>query len=98
MDVVLYVCLWLDHYLHQHGGCGPMGVMWLGGVATFTTARDRCTETIFVLVRPLLDVFTWYFGFQSMRSCDLCFLWDAFISCLDDVSYLMHSLIMMFSI
>ena len=47
MDVVLFMCLWLDHYLHQHGGCGPMGATWLGGVATFTTARDRCTETIF---------------------------------------------------
>lgn len=47
MDVVLFVCLWFDHYLHQHGGCGPMGATWLGGVATFTTARDRCTETIF---------------------------------------------------
>ena len=44
---VLCVCLWLDHYLHQHGGCGPMGATWLGGVATFTTARDRCTKTIF---------------------------------------------------
>ena len=41
------VCLWLDHYLHQHGGCGPMGAMWLGGVATSTTARDQCIETVF---------------------------------------------------
>ena len=47
MDVVLYVCLWLDHYLHQHRRCGPMGATWLGGVATFTTARDRCIEMIF---------------------------------------------------
>ena len=47
MDVVLYVCLWLDHYLHQHGGCGPTGVTWLGGVATYTTARDQCTEIVF---------------------------------------------------
>ena len=47
MDVVLYVCLWLDHYLHQHSGCGPMGAMSLGGIATFTIARDQCTETIF---------------------------------------------------
>lgn len=47
MDVGPYVCLWLDHYLHQHGGCGPMGAMWLGGISTFTIARDQCTETIF---------------------------------------------------
>ena len=80
------MCLWLDHYLHQHGGCGPMGAMWLGGIATFTTTRDRCTEMIFVLVRLLLDVFTWYFGFRSMLPCDLCFHWNACISCLDDVS------------
>ena len=39
-----------------------------------------------VLVQPLLDVFTWYFGFQSMISCDLCFYQNAWISCLDDVS------------
>ncbi len=47
LDVVLYVCFWLDHYLHQHDGCGPMGATWLGVVATFTTARDRCTEIVF---------------------------------------------------
>ena len=47
MDVVLYVCLWLDNYLHQHGGCGPMGATWLGGVATYTTARDRCIEMVY---------------------------------------------------
>ena len=35
----------------------------------------------FVLVRPLLDVFTWYFEFQSVLSCDLCFHWNAQISC-----------------
>ena len=86
MDVVLYVCLWLDHYLHHHGGCGPMGAMWLGGIATFTTSRDQCTKTIFVLVRPLLDVLTWYFKFWSMLPCDLYFHWNAWISYLDDVS------------
>ena len=93
MDVVLFMCLWLDHYLHQHGGCGPIAATWLGGVATFTTARDRCTETIFVLVWPLLDVFTWYFGFQSMLSCDLCFYWNVCISYLDDDSYYHISLL-----
>ena len=47
MDIVLYVCLWLDHYLHQHSGCGPMDATWSGGVATYTTTRDQCTEMIF---------------------------------------------------
>ena len=46
MDVVLYVCLWLDRYLHQHDRCGPKGATWLGGVATFTIARDQCIETV----------------------------------------------------
>ena len=41
------VCLWLDHYLHQHGGSEPMGFTWLGGVATYTTTRDRCTGTVY---------------------------------------------------
>ena len=44
---LFYVWLWLDHYLHQHGGCGPIGATWLGGVATLTTARDQCTVTFF---------------------------------------------------
>ena len=48
MDVI-FVCLWLDHYLHQHGGCGPMGTMWLGGIATYTTIgsgvqRQSCSS------------------------------------------------------
>ena len=47
MDVVLYVCLWLDHYLHQHGKCGPMGAMWLRGKVTFTTTGDRCIEMVY---------------------------------------------------
>ena len=47
MDVVLFVCLWLDHYLHQHGRSGPTGATWLRGVATFINARDWCTEMIF---------------------------------------------------
>ena len=46
MDVV-FVCLWLDLYLHQHDTCGPMGATWLGGVSTYTTARDQCTEMVF---------------------------------------------------
>lgn len=82
---VYFVCLWLDHYLHQYGGCGPLGATWLEGIATFTTTRDQCTETVLSLIRPLLDVFTWYFRFQSMLPCDLCFHWDACSTCLDDV-------------
>ena len=47
MDVVFFVCLRLDHYLHQHGRCGPTGATWLGGVATYTTTMDQCTKMIF---------------------------------------------------
>lgn len=46
MDAI-FVCLWLDNYLHQHDRCEPMGATWLGGIATFTTARDRCIEMVF---------------------------------------------------
>ena len=42
----LYVCLWLDHYLHQYDKSGPMGSTWLGGVATYTTTRDQCIEMV----------------------------------------------------
>lgn len=44
-----FICmyLWLDHYLHQHSGCGPMGTTWLGCVATYTIARDQCTKMIY---------------------------------------------------
>ena len=66
LDVVLYVCLWLDHYLHQHGGCGPTGATWLGGVATFTTARDRCTETIFCPSATVAGCIHLYFELRSM--------------------------------
>ena len=41
------VCLWLDHYLHQHGECGATGATWLGGIVTYTTARDQCTEMVY---------------------------------------------------
>ena len=37
---IWHVCLWLDHYLHYHGGSGPMGSTWLEGIATYTTAGD----------------------------------------------------------
>ena len=81
----VFVCLWLDHYLRQHGGCGATGATWLGGVATFTTARDRCIETIFVLVRPLLDVLSWYFGIQSMFLVIYAFI--MMLSWLDDIRF-----------
>ena len=83
---MLYVCLWLDHYLHQHGGCGPMGATWLGGIATFTTTRDRCIEMVYCPSATVAGCVTWYFDLWSMLSCDLCFHWNACISCLDDVS------------
>ena len=41
------VCLWLYHYLHQHGGCGPMSAMWFGGIATYTIVGDQCTEKVY---------------------------------------------------
>ena len=47
MDVVLYVCLWLGHFLHQHVGSGPAGSTWLGGIVTYTTDGDWCTETVY---------------------------------------------------
>ena len=86
MDFVLYVCLWLDHYLHQHDRCGPLGATWLGGIATFTTARDWCTETVFhpsatvagcshLVLRVPEYTFLWF-----------CSHWNVWISCLDDVS------------
>ena len=63
-----FVCMWLDHYLHQHGMCGPMDAMWLGGIATFTTARDWCTKivlypnaTIFGCVHLVLQVLEYVF-------------------------------------
>ena len=65
MDVY-YVCLWLDHYLHQHSECGPMGATYFGGVATFTTARDWCTETVYYPSATMVGCVTWYFGRQSM--------------------------------
>lgn len=47
MDVMFYVCLWLDHYLHQHGRSGPMGSKWLGGVAIFTIVGDQYIEIVY---------------------------------------------------
>ena len=62
MDVVLYVCLGLDHYLHQHAGCGPTGATWLGGIATFTTARDQCIEMVYFSSAIVAGCVTWYFS------------------------------------
>lgn len=84
LDVVLYVCWWLDHYLHQHGECGPTGATWLGGVATFATARDRCTEMIFCPSVTIARCLHLVLQVPKYAFCDLCFLWDACISCLDD--------------
>ena len=91
-----FVCLWLDHYLHQHDGCGPMGAMWLGGIATFTTTRDQCIEmilypsaTIAKCVHLVLQ-FTKYAFLWFMLSLGCC------LSCLDDLSFYAF-LIMMFS-
>ena len=59
MVIVFVVCLWLDHYLHQHGGCGPTSATCLGGISTFTTARDQCIEIVFcpnVIVAGCFDL------------------------------------------
>ena len=86
------MCLWLDHYPHQHGGCGPMGTTWLGGIATFTTARDRCTETVYCSSTIIIGCITWCFNLRTMLSSDLCFHWDVVFPCLHDVSFT-HSLL-----
>ena len=90
-----FVCLWLDHYLHQHGGSGPSGATWLGGVATFTTARDRCTETVYCSSAPVAGCVTWYFGIRSMFLVIYALI--MMLSWLDDVSF-NAILIMMISV
>ena len=92
MDVV-FVCLWLDHYLHQHGGCGPMGATWLGGVATFTTARDWCIETVYCSCVVMAGCFIWYFSLRSMLLVIYAFIGMCF-SCLDDFSFNTFSITM----
>ena len=90
-----FVCVWLDHYLHQHGGCGPTGATWLGGVATFTTARDRCTETVYCPSATVAGCVTWYFGIRSMLLVIYALI--MMLSWLDDVSF-NAILIMMISV
>ena len=70
----VFVCLWLDHYLHQHSGCGPTRATWLGGVATFTTARDRCTKIVYCSSTTMAGCFTWYFNSRSMLLVIYAFL------------------------
>ena len=53
-----------------------MGAMWLGGIATSTTIRDWCTEIVYCPSVTVARCVTWYFGLQSILSCDLCFHWD----------------------
>ena len=64
-----------------------MDSTWLGGVATYTTATYQCTEMVYypsVTIARCLDL---VLQFQSMLSCDLCFHWNDFISCLYDVRF-----------
>ena len=98
MDVVIFVCLWFDHYLHKYNGCGPMDARWLGGIATYTTSRDWCTEMVFCA-----SDCCWMFSLDT-SSFGVCFLviYD-FIRMLGYhvymiLVYLMHSYIMMLSI
>ena len=79
------VCLWLDHYLHQHGRCGPTGATWLGGVATYTTARDRCTETVYCPSVTVAGCVTWYFDIQSILLVIYALI--MMLSCLDNVRF-----------
>ena len=82
-----FVCVWLDHYLHQHDRCGPIGATWLGGIATFTTTRDQCIETILypsVTVAGCVHL--------VLRFTKYAFLWFILslwccLSCLDDVRF-----------
>ena len=79
-----FACVWLDHYL---GGCGPTGATWLGGVATFTTTRDRCIEMVLYPTATIVGCvhlvlrFTEYASLWFMLSLGCC------LSCLDDVSF-----------
>ena len=84
------VCVWLDHHLHQHGGCGPTSATWLGGIATFTTARDQCTETVHCSSVIVVGCVTWYFGIQSMLLVIYALI--MMLSCLDDVGFNASSL------
>ena len=89
----LYVCLWLDHYLHQHDESGPIGSMWLGGIATYTTARDWCTKMIFypsVTVARCFHLVLWVleYAFIGMLGYHVLMM----------LVYLLHSFIMVFSI
>ena len=80
-----FVCLWLDHYLHRHDACGPIGATWLGGIATFTTARDQCTEMSYGPSAIVVGCVTWYFGIRSMFLVIYALI--MMLSCLDDVSF-----------
>ena len=87
------MCLWLDHYLHQHGGCGPTGATWLGGIATYTTTRDWCTETVYCSSVTIAGCFS--LGTSGSRVCFLVIYalsLDAWLS-LSMMLYLMHFLI-----
>ena len=87
MDV-FFVCLWFDHYLHQHGKCGPTGAMWLGGIATYTTTGDQCTKMVFSPSVHIVGCFH-----LVLRVFGVCFLviyalsLDAWLSLLYDVRF-----------
>ena len=64
-----------------------MGSTWLGGGTTYTTIADRCTKMVLFQCDPCW-MFTLYFGYSKVCfHCDLCCIWDACISLLDDVSF-----------
>ena len=62
-----------------------MGATWLGGVATFTTTRDRCTEMVYCPSATVAGCVTWYFNIRSTLLVIYALI--MMLSCLDDVSF-----------
>lgn len=49
MDICcICVCGWIVISIRNIGS-GPTGSTWLGGVATYTTIGDQCTEIVYYL-------------------------------------------------
>ena len=61
--------------------------MWLGGVATYTNTRDRCTEMV-MFQCDCCQMFTWYFRYSRVFFLVTYALsLDAWLSRLYDVSF-----------
>ena len=55
-----------------------MGATWLGGVATFTTAKDWCTKIVLYPNATDAECVHLVLWFTKYASFDLCFHWDVF--------------------